>query len=86
MMSRFDHIRNEQLQARLEYSETGMKYPENDINVCLRELQTKCVTEAARLSFAMFKARVYVKAAALGTATTKAETVAESRSKDMVEA
>jgi hypothetical protein len=53
----------------------------------LRELQKKCVTEAAKLSFAMFKARVYVKAGILGTARGVVEEIGvESRGKDLVEA
>jgi hypothetical protein len=85
LMSQSDQRRNEQLEARVGRSELGLTYPENDINVCLRELQTKCVTEAAKLSFAMFKARVYVKAGTLGTARGEVESE-ESRGKDMVEA
>ncbi|KAH0286756.1 hypothetical protein KCU62_g6479, partial [Aureobasidium sp. EXF-3399] len=72
LMSQFDQRRNEQLQARL--GEPGLTYPENDLNVCLRELQKKCVTEAAKLSFAMFKARVRVKAGTLGTTKSSVET------------
>jgi hypothetical protein len=86
LMSQFDQRRNEQLQARVGRSELGSRYPENDINVCLRELQKKCVTEAAKLSFAMFKARVYVKAGTLGTTTSTVDIGTESRGKDMVEA
>jgi hypothetical protein len=85
LMSQFDHRRNEQLQARVGHSESGLRYPENDINVCLRELQKKCVTEAAKLSFAMFKARVYVKAGTLGTTTSIVDSTPEVRSKEMVE-
>jgi hypothetical protein len=84
-MSQFDQRRNEQLQARVGNSEL-LTYPENDINVCLRELQKKCVTEAAKLSFAMFKARVYVKAGTLGSTTSMAESEAGGRGKEMVEA
>jgi hypothetical protein len=85
LMSQFDQRRNEQLQARVGNSEL-LTYPENDINVCLRELQKKCVTEAAKLSFAMFKARVYVKAGTLGSTTSMAESEAGGRGKEMVEA
>jgi hypothetical protein len=87
LMSQFDQRRNEQLQARVGHGESGLRFPENDINVCLRELQKKCVTEAAKLSFAMFKARVYVKAGTLGTITSMmVDSGIEVRSKDMVEA
>jgi len=82
-MSQFDQRRNEQLQARM--GEPGLIYPENDLNVCLRELQDKCVTEAAKLSFAMFKARVHVKAGTLGTTTSAVESDSGS-SRDVVEA
>jgi hypothetical protein len=85
-MSQFDQRRNEQLQTRVNRSELGLRYPENDINVCLRELQKKCVTEAAKLSFAMFKARVYVEAGTLGTTTSTMDIGTEARGKDMVEA
>lgn len=84
-MSQFDQRRNAQLQARLGHSESGLTYPENDLSVCLRELQKKCVTEAAKLSFAMFKAKVHVKAGTLGTATSAVESGYES-SKELVEA
>ncbi|CAD0114372.1 unnamed protein product [Aureobasidium uvarum] len=83
LMSQFDRRRNDELQALVGRTELGLSYPENDLNACLRELQRKCVTEAARLSFAMFKARVHVKA---GTTTGMAEGGAERRGKDMVEA
>jgi len=83
LMSQFDQRRNEQLQARM--GEPGLIYPENDLNVCLRELQDKCVTEAAKLSFAMFKARVHVKAGTLGTTTSAVESDSGS-SRDVVEA
>ncbi|KAI4743791.1 hypothetical protein E4T50_05843 [Aureobasidium sp. EXF-12298] len=86
LMSQFDRRRNEELQALLERTELGPAYPENNLNTCLRELQKKCVTEAARLSFAMFKARVYVKAGTLGTTVGVVESVIETRGKDMVEA
>jgi hypothetical protein len=87
LMAQFDQRRNEQLQARVGRSELGLTYPENDINLCLRELQKRCVTEAAKLSFAMFKARVYVKAGTLGTARgVVEESGVESRGKDLVEA
>lgn len=82
-MSQFDQRRNEQLQARM--GEPGLVYPENDLDVCLRELQKKCVTEAAKLSFAMFKARVHVKAGTLGATTSAVESESGS-SKDVVEA
>lgn len=85
LMSQFDQRRNEQLQARVGNSEL-LTYPENDINACLRELQKKCVTEVAKLSFAMFKARVYVKAGTLGSTTSMAESEAGGRGKEMVEA
>ena len=84
-MSQFDRRRNEQLQERVGNSEL-LTYPENDIDVCLRELQKKCVTEAAKLSFAMFKARVYVKAGTLGTTTGVGESEVGDRGKEMVEA
>lgn len=83
-MSQFDQRRNEKLQSQC-FGESGLIYPENDLDVCLRELQKKCVTEAAKLSFAMFKARVYVKAGTLGTTTSAIESGSES-SKDMVQA
>ncbi|KAG9582843.1 hypothetical protein KCU77_g15241, partial [Aureobasidium melanogenum] len=86
LMSQFDRRRNEELQALLERTELGSAYPENNLNTCLRELQKKCVTEAARLSFAMFKARVYVKAGTLGTTVGVVESGIEFRGKDMVEA
>lgn len=84
-MSQFDQRRNQRLQAHSGFGESGMTYPENDLNVCLSELQKKCVTEAAKLSFAMFKARVHVKAGTLRTTTSTVETGSEG-SKDMVEA
>lgn len=86
LMSQFDRRRNEELQAFLGCTELGLTYSENDLNICLRELQKKCVTEAARLSFAMFKARVHVKAGTLGATTGMMESKVESRGKDMVEA
>ncbi|KEQ66080.1 uncharacterized protein M437DRAFT_40381 [Aureobasidium melanogenum CBS 110374] len=86
LMSQFDRRRNEELQALLSRTELGPAYPENDLNTCLRELQKKCVTEDARLSFAMFKARVYVKAGTLGTTVGVVETGIESRGKHMVKA
>lgn len=86
LMSQFDRRRNEELQALLGQTELGSSYPENDLHTCLRELQNKCETEAARLSFAIFKARTYVKASTLGTTVGKVESGAEARSKDMVEA
>ena len=85
-MSQFDRRRNEESQALLGQTELRSSYPENDLHTCLRELQVKCVTEAARLSFAMFKARVYVKASTLGTIAGKVESGDEARGKDMVEA
>ena len=84
LMSQFDQRRNEKLQSQC-FGETGLTYPENDLDVCLRELQKKCVTEAAKLSFAMFKARVYVKAGTSGTTTSAIANGSES-SKDMVKA
>ncbi|CAD0085496.1 unnamed protein product [Aureobasidium vineae] len=86
LMSQFDRRRNQELQALVGRTELGLSYPENDLNACLRELQKKCVTEAARLSFAMFKARVHVKAGTLGSTTGMAEGGVERRGKDMVEA
>ncbi|KAK6003535.1 hypothetical protein QM012_009306 [Aureobasidium pullulans] len=86
LMSQFDRRRNEELQTLLGRTELGPRYPENDLNACLGELQKKCVTEAARLSFAMFKARVYVKAGTLGSTMGTVERGFERRGKDMVEA
>ncbi|KAI4720873.1 hypothetical protein E4T48_02865 [Aureobasidium sp. EXF-10727] len=86
LMSQFDRRRNDELQALEGRTELGLSYPENNLNACLRELQNKCVTEAARLSFAMFKARIQAKAGALGTTMGMAEDGAERRGKDMVEA
>ncbi|KAH0370182.1 hypothetical protein KCU65_g2821, partial [Aureobasidium melanogenum] len=86
LMSQFDRRRNEELQALLGRSELGPSYSENNLNICLRELQNKCVTEDARLSFAMFKARVYVKAGTLGTTVGVVDSGIGSRGKDMVEA
>lgn len=85
-MSQFDRQRNEKLQKFLEFTELGLTYSENDLNICLGELQQKCVTEAARLSFQMFKARVYIKAGTLGTKVGMVESTAEVRGKDTVEA
>lgn len=84
-MSQFDQRRNQRLQAHSGFGESEIIYPENDLNVCLSELQKKCVTEAAKLSFAMFKARVYSKAGTLVPTTSAVESGSES-SKDMVEA
>ncbi|KAI5199271.1 hypothetical protein E4T39_06327 [Aureobasidium subglaciale] len=86
LMSQFDSHRNEKLQACVSRGELSSKYPENDLNLCLRELQKKCVTEAAKLSFAMFKARVHVKAGTLGTTRGTVKSGIEGRGKDMVEA
>ncbi|KAG9659349.1 hypothetical protein KCU95_g13017, partial [Aureobasidium melanogenum] len=86
LMSEFDRRRNEELQVLLGRTELGPSYPENDLHTCLRELQKKCVTEAARLGFAMFKARVYVKARTLGTTMGLVENGADARGKDTVEA
>lgn len=86
LMSQFDRRRNEELQALLGRTELEPSYPENDLNTCLRELQKKCVTGDARLSFAMFKARVYVKAGTLGTTVGVVESGIKSRGKNMVEA
>ncbi|KAI5240680.1 hypothetical protein E4T43_05932 [Aureobasidium subglaciale] len=86
LMSQFDRHRNEKLQASMTCGELSSTYPENDLNLCLGELQKKCVTEAAKLSFAMFKARVYVKAGTLGTTRGAVESGIEGKGKDMVEA
>lgn len=86
LMSQFDRRRNKELQVFLGCTELGFSYSENDLNICLGELQKKCATEAARLSFAMFKAKVYVKARTLGATTGMVESKFESRGKDMVEA
>lgn len=85
-MSQFDRHRNDRLQKCMCRGELSATYLENDLNLCLKELKDKCVTDAAKLSFAMFKARVYVKAGTLVTTKGKAESGAEGRSQDMGEA
>ena len=85
-MSQFDRHRNDRLQKCMCRGELSATYLENDLNLCLKELKNKCVTDAAKLSFAMFKARVYVKAGTLVTTKEKAESGAEGRGQDMGEA
>ncbi|THZ87205.1 hypothetical protein D6C84_01935 [Aureobasidium pullulans] len=86
LMSQFDRHRNDRLQKCMCRGELSATYLENDLNLCLKELKDKCVTDAAKLSFAMFKARVYVKAGTLVTTKGKAESGAEGRSQDVGEA
>ena len=60
LMSQMNRQRTEAFRSCLAREDFTEPYPQVDLNICLKELQKKCVTEAARLSFSVFKAKVYV--------------------------
>lgn len=59
-MSQMNRQRTEAFRSCLAREDFSTSYPQVDLSICLKELQKLCVTEAARLSFSLFKAKVYV--------------------------
>jgi hypothetical protein len=86
LMAQFDRRRNDQLQACVARVESHPSYLDNDLNVCLKELQKKCITDAAKFGFAMFKAKVHVRSGTLVSNQDRLDSGSEESKHDSVEA